>query len=89
MKIFIALSVLQNGELANGSNQEIKIWNAANGTLKWTLKGHTSYVNALAVLQNGDLASSSGDTTIKIWNATDGILKRTLIGHTDWVSSVA
>jgi WD40 repeat protein len=40
---------------------------------------------ALTVLQNGDLASGSGDTSIKIWNPIDGTLKKTLNGHTNWV----
>jgi WD40 repeat protein len=33
-----------------------------------TLRGHSLWVNTLAVLPNGDLASGSGDDSIKIWN---------------------
>jgi WD40 repeat protein len=50
-----------------------------------TLNGHTYSVNALAVLQNGDLASGSSDSSIKIWNPINGTLKRTLNGHTSYV----
>jgi WD40 repeat protein len=50
-----------------------------------TLNGHTDWVRALTVLQNGDLASGSDDKTIKIWNPIDGTLKRTLTGHTNSV----
>ena len=53
-----------------------------------TLNGHTDLVRALAVLNNGDLASGSADTTIKVWNATSEKLKRTIKGHTSWVSSL-
>jgi WD40 repeat protein len=59
------------------------------GTLKRTLTGHTNWVRALAVLQNGDLASGSYDNTVKIWNANDGTLKRTLTGHTSYVDALA
>jgi WD40 repeat protein len=43
---------------------------------------------ALTVLQNGDLASGSWDSTIKIWNPIDGTLKRTLNEHTDEVCAL-
>ena len=70
-----ALTVLQNGDLASGSNDlAIKIWNPINGTLKRTLNGHTSYVLALTVLQNGDLASGSFDNTIKIWSTKSNLI---------------
>jgi len=37
-------------------------------TLKMTLSSHTSWVNALKTLSNGDIASASNDFTIRIWN---------------------
>ena len=43
--------------------------------------GHTSWVESLFGLQNGYLASGSGDQTIKIWNPNDGTLKQALTGH--------
>jgi WD40 repeat protein len=58
------------------------------GSLLLTLNGH-SWVEALTVLQNGDLVSS-GDfvSSIKIWNPIDGTLKRTLYGHTSYVRAL-
>ena len=50
-----------------------------------TLTGHTNVVQALTVLQNGNLVSGSSDNTIKIWNPTTGALIQTLTGHTDWI----
>ncbi len=38
---------------------------APNRSLLLTLKGHTNFVEALTVLQYGDLASGSDDKTIK------------------------
>jgi WD40 repeat protein len=50
-----------------------------------TLNGNTNNINALTVLQYGDLASGSADNTIKIWDPIDGRLKRTLNRHTSSV----
>jgi WD40 repeat protein len=62
----------------------MKIWNPINGTLKRTLNGHTEYVLAGTVLQNGDLASGSADRTMKIWNPINGTLKRIFNGHSEY-----
>lgn len=62
-----SLAVLQNGYLASGSSDNsIKIWDTENGVLNGTLIGNVN-VNALAVLENGNLASSSYQE-IKIWD---------------------
>ena len=39
------------------------------------------FVRGLEVLDNGYLASGSGDKTIKIWNPYNGTLIQTLTGH--------
>jgi WD40 repeat protein len=40
---------------------------------------HNRTVNAMMILPNDDVVSSS-DETIKIWNTTDGVIKQTLSG---------
>ena len=53
-----SLAVLQNGDLASGSEDKtIKIWDSSTWSLKRTLTGHSDWVRSLAVLKNGDLAS--------------------------------
>lgn len=52
------------------------------------LTGHTSGVSAVALLKNGDLASSSYDKTIRLWNLKTGELKKVMKGHTSCVSSL-
>ena len=75
--LIFKLVVVQNGDLVSVSGVFIKIWDVNSGTVKRYLTGHTNYVRALAVLQNGDLVSGSDDSTINIWNANDGSLIRT------------
>src|SRR6476661_6335751 len=62
--------------------------------LKWrcvfTLPGHSSFVNSLAISPDGKiLASGSWDKTIKIWDLETTELLGTLTGHSDRVNSVA
>ncbi|MEG3835304.1 serine/threonine protein kinase [Microcoleus sp. MON2_D6] len=56
----------------------------------YTLPGHSSFVNSLAISPDGKiLASGSWDKTIKIWNLETTELIGTLTGHSDRVNSVA
>ncbi|MEG3921396.1 serine/threonine protein kinase [Microcoleus sp. T3_A4] len=56
----------------------------------YTLPGHSSFVNSLAISPDGKiLASGSWDKTIKIWNLETAELMGTLTGHSDRVNSVA
>ena len=56
----------------------------------FTLPGHSSFVNSLAISPDGKILSSgSCDKTIKIWNLETTELLGTLTGHSDRVNSVA
>jgi len=55
-----------------------------------TFKGHTKWINSVAITPNGKyIVSGSGDKTIKLWNIKTGRLLRNFKGHTDGVLSVA
>ena len=63
-----SLATLNDGRLASGSyDQKIFIWDTINGKSVLILLGHTNWVGSLAVLNNTNLVSCSGDQ-IKIWN---------------------
>jgi len=60
-----------------------------NISIAHNLKGHSSYVNTLAISPDGQtLVSGSADKTIKIWNLSTGQEIRTLTGHSNPVNSI-
>ena len=77
--------------IASGSSDDtIKLWDVATGSLKDTLEGHTASVRSVAFSPDGKtIASGSSDDTIKLWDVATGSLKDTLEGHTASVRSVA
>ena len=63
------LKFMGNQILASGFSTNIKIWNISNGSLITTLtKNITSNINALEILNNGNLASASSFNGILTWN---------------------
>jgi WD40 repeat protein len=79
-----------------GTDDTVKLWDVATGTLARTLVGHTDVVNAIAFSPDGSLIASgagqagvAGDASIKIWRTSDGALQETLAGHGDAVDSLA
>ncbi|MCT7950862.1 serine/threonine protein kinase [Ancylothrix sp. C2] len=76
---------------SGGLDNNIYIWNVANGDLLSTLSGHFNSINTLAISPDGNiLASGSKDQTIKIWDISKNnpMLLRSLTGHTNMVNSV-
>jgi len=78
----LKLLVLPNGDLVSAGCEDIKIWDITTGKLKKSLKSHWWCVSSMKLLPNGDLASSSDDTTVKIWDINTGIPKFTMTSHT-------
>lgn len=57
-----------NPYFAVGSNNgTLSLWNPVNGVLESQTIIHAKSINALVILDNGNLASGSSDNTIKIW----------------------
>jgi WD40 repeat protein/tRNA A-37 threonylcarbamoyl transferase component Bud32 len=69
---------------------ELRIWDAATGTLLRELPGHRGAVTSVAFRgRTAQLASGSTDRTVRLWDAATGAALRTLAGHTDAVGGLA
>jgi WD40 repeat protein/tRNA A-37 threonylcarbamoyl transferase component Bud32 len=76
---------------------EVKVWDAAIGQEKLSLKGHNGPVTSVAFSPDGKSIVSGGGYPldfkkpgeVKVWDAATGQEKLSLKGHTSYVSSVA
>lgn len=67
----------------------VQLWDAATGTHKTRLRGHTKTVSSVAYSPDGKtIASGSTDGTVRFWNAVTGEHKVTFTAHTDIASVV-
>lgn len=78
---------IRNEVIAEGQNDfNIRLYNVtSNKKVISTLTGHTSYINALVLLYNGDLESGSHDKMIIIWSMQTYKCINKLVGHSDGI----
>ena len=75
---------------SGGFDNNIRLWDVADGKAIRVLRGHADAVISVAFGRYGlTLASGCLDKTIKLWDVDRGMVLRTLEGHTGIVESVA
>ncbi|GIJ84760.1 hypothetical protein Asppvi_003611 [Aspergillus pseudoviridinutans] len=87
-----SFSPVSSSTMVSGSGDSTaRIWDCDTGTPKHTLKGHTSWVLAVAYSPNGAMiATGSMDNTVRLWDAAKGTpLGGPLKGHAKWITSLA
>jgi WD40 repeat protein len=82
-RLVTSLAFGADGEtLAGAVGYEIKLWNAANGQEKRSLRGHEASVSAVDFSADGKrLASADEAGTIFLWNAETGRREFALYAH--------
>ncbi len=65
--------------VATGSTDDVaRVWDAHDGNLVLSLKGHTGPVNSVAFSPEGTaIATASGDGSLRVWDVATGKLLRT------------
>ncbi|MDN3359937.1 WD40 repeat domain-containing protein [Actinomadura sp. DC4] len=72
---------------AGGDDGNVRLWDAEGGPAT-TLRGHTGWVNAVAL--TGDTVASGGaDRVVRLWDPVGGGERHALTGHTGSVTGVA
>jgi WD40 repeat protein len=62
------------------TDRTARLWEAATGTCRTTLSGHTDQVLGVAFSPDGTtLATASTDRTARLWDTTTGTLRVTLL----------
>jgi WD40 repeat protein len=87
------LTITRDGKVlatASAVSFDLKLWDAATGHEKATLKGHTLPVTSLAFSPDGKiLASGSFDEKVQLWDVTTGKKLATIKGPSSGVRFVA
>lgn len=87
-----SFSPVNSSTMVSGSGDSTaRVWDCETGTPLHTLKGHTSWVLAVAYSPNGAMiATGSMDNTVRFWDAKEGkALGGPVKGHTKWITSLA
>ncbi|WVQ94308.1 hypothetical protein IAU59_001387 [Kwoniella sp. CBS 9459] len=72
-----------------GCDREVKVWNVDTGELLHSLRGHTSTIRCLKVLDRRPIAvSGSRDHTVRVWDIERGRLLHVLDGHEESVRCI-
>jgi WD40 repeat protein len=77
--------------ISGGTDNLVRVWDAASMEAVHVLKGHTNFVNWVAVsADSAHVASASSDGTVRIWGLASGRpICAPLEGHTSQAAAVA
>ncbi|WFC94197.1 hypothetical protein MBRA1_000830 [Malassezia brasiliensis] len=65
-----------------GSDRFLRVWNMTTGECEHVLRGHTSTIRCVQVLEGRPIAvSGSRDGTLRVWDIEQGKLMHVLAGH--------
>ncbi|MEI7780803.1 MAG: hypothetical protein WCJ18_02620, partial [Planctomycetota bacterium] len=86
----VALSADGSRLVTTSHEDDLHVWNVADGSAVATLSGHAAVVTALAFSPDGSqIASGAKNGHIRLWNPETFALERELMGHDGPVLSLA
>ncbi|GAA5941939.1 F-box/WD repeat-containing protein [Sporobolomyces koalae] len=75
--------------VSGGCDREVRVWDVETGKCLHTLRGHTSTVRCMRVLDGRPIAvSGSRDSTLRVWDIEKGECLHLLSGHTHSVRCI-
>jgi WD40 repeat protein len=82
-------AVSGGGDSARSQDYLARVWNAADGRPRCTLKGHRGAVGAVAISPDGRrVLSGSADHTVRLWDARSGQELQVFAEHQGHVSGI-
>ncbi len=79
--VLTAVAVSPNGQViaAAGDDHNVRIWNAADGTLTAELHEHTDWIRSVSFSPSGkQLLTAGDDRLLKLWDLSSGTVTRTI-----------
>ncbi|KAM0753240.1 WD40 repeat-like protein [Meredithblackwellia eburnea MCA 4105] len=68
--------------VSGGCDRDVRVWDVESGTCTFVLRGHTSTVRCMRVIEGRPIAvSGSRDATLRVWNIETGQPLHLLAGH--------
>uniref|UniRef100_A0A060TAP4 ARAD1B08404p n=1 Tax=Blastobotrys adeninivorans TaxID=409370 RepID=A0A060TAP4_BLAAD len=80
-----ALTLHGNTLVSGGCDRDVRVWDLKTGNCLQILRGHSSTVRCLQMVDAHTAVSGSRDTTIRVWDLERGVCRRVLSGHTSSV----
>jgi F-box and WD-40 domain protein CDC4 len=76
-----ALTLMGNTLVSGGCDRDVRVWDLKTGNCMQILKGHSSTVRCLQMVDENTAVSGSRDTTVRVWDIRSGQCLQVLEGH--------
>lgn len=76
-----AITVLGDTLVSGGCDRDVRVWNLKTGQCLQILRGHSSTVRCLKMVDERTAVSGSRDNTLRVWDIVTGTCLRELRGH--------
>lgn len=80
-----ALTLKGDTLVSGGCDRDVRVWDLKTGNCMQILRGHSSTVRCLQMVDEKTAVSGSRDTTIRVWDLERGVCKKVLHGHSSSV----